>query len=367
MKKFTKFCMITALFTFIMGCLLFGIGVLFGGLRQLEHINVKAVTGIPFGFVNNSDNWSFGFWDGYWDDEWKEYWEWDSKEWKSVEKVVDGAHNSEEHGEWDTAQEEDTGVAADALRKLELEAGACKMIIEESDKDTVSIAVTGECKDHYRYRVKGGDTLMLVHKDMEYDDYGHFWNRSHPKGNTRVYLYLPENVVLDEISIDFGAGELDAGYLRAREIEIDVGAGECHFAGLEASESIELTMGAGELTTERLITKKASLDIAAGEMRIDGAQVSEEADVNLSMGNATIQGTFAGELNGECSMGQLSFVLDGAQQDYNYDVDCGFGDVWIGNKRYRDLEDDYEINNGNQSSVDVSCSMGTVHIDFTEE
>ena len=63
MKKFTKFCMITALVTFIIGVLLFGAGALFGGLRQLEHISVRAVTGIPFRFIRNGRSFSFGFFD----------------------------------------------------------------------------------------------------------------------------------------------------------------------------------------------------------------------------------------------------------------------------------------------------------------
>ena len=46
MKKFTKGCLAAALVTFMIGIVLFGVGALFGGLRQLEHINVWNRTGI---------------------------------------------------------------------------------------------------------------------------------------------------------------------------------------------------------------------------------------------------------------------------------------------------------------------------------
>ena len=76
MKKFTKGCLAAALVTFMIGIVLFGVGALFGGLRQLEHINVWNRTGIPFGFFRHGNQISFGFFD--WDDDWKEYWDWDS-------------------------------------------------------------------------------------------------------------------------------------------------------------------------------------------------------------------------------------------------------------------------------------------------
>lgn len=366
MKKFTKICMITALITFIIGCLLFGVGALFGGLRQLEHINVRAVTGIPFRFARTNSIWSFGFWDDDRDDDW----ELDTEEWKDLE-TTGLSTDAEETG---SSKEElagstkgqTTGLTADTIRKLDLEVGACKMYIEETDGQDVSIAIQGECEDHYRYRIKEGNTLLLVHKDMAYDEYETIWGRSHPKGDTKVYLYLPRDIILDEISIDFGAGKLEAGYLKARGIEIDAGAGECSFEGLEASESIEISMGAGKLTTGALITSEADLDIAAGELTVDGAQVSRSTEINVSMGNATIQGSFAGEVSADCSMGNLNFVLDGAQEDYDYEIDCGAGEVWIGNKRCSAWMDDHEIHHGIGPTLDITCAMGTVKMDFTK-
>lgn len=406
MKKFTKGCLAAALVTFMIGIVLFGVGALFGGLRQLEHINVWNRTGIPFGFFRNGNQISFGFFD--WDDDWREYWDWDSKEWKELERMETEAlaaveeledledyeafEEFEDHEEFedyeeveqfddledqaddtadngsagDHANRKSTGLTADSIRNMELEVGACKMYIKETDSREVSIAIEGECEDHYRYRIKDGNTLLLVHKDMSYDALDTIWQRSHPRGNTKLYLYLPKTAVFDEITIDFGAGKLDAGYLKAREIEINAGAGKCSFEGLEASETIELTMGAGMISTGSLTAAEAKLDIAAGELTIDDAKVSRKTEATVSMGNADLKGTFAGELEVECSMGNLKFTLEGAEQDYNYDIESGLGSVRIGDKRYNDLADDHRINNGGSTMVDISCSMGSVEVDFTK-
>lgn len=377
MKKFTKFCMITALVTFIIGVLLFGTGALFGGLRQLEHISVRAVTGIPFHFIRNGRSFSFGFFDENWDNDWKEYW--DSEDWEEVE-ALDVLEEGMDDPEWmdDQDSQKDvegdrdsvvkgqaTGLTADTLRNLELEVGACRMYIKETEDPDVSIAISGECEDHYQYRIKEGNTLQLVHEDMDYNRFGE-WNVDHPRGNTRVYLYLPKDAVLDDISIDFGAGKLDAGYLKAKEIEIAAGAGNCSFEGLEASDSIELSMGAGKITTDALVTKEAKLDIAAGDLHVNDAKVSQRTEVVVSMGNAKLKGTFAGELTADCSMGSLNVTMEGAEEDYNYDIDSGMGSVKIGSKRYGNLGSEYEIDNGSSSTIDITCAMGTVVVSFTK-
>ena len=65
-------------------------------------------------------------------------------------------------------------------------------------------------------------------------------------------------------------------------------------------------------------------------------------------------------------MGNLNFTLEGAEDDYNYDVDCGMGSVKIGSKRYNDLGDEFETDHDSSSTVSISCAMGTVNVDFTE-
>lgn len=373
MKKFTKVCLAIALATFLIGCLLGCVGVMLGGRRQLQHINVKQLTGIPFRFARNGDGAFFGFWD----DDWEEYWDWDSSEWESVEELgspentdpqspagtdMEGVQTDGDTGGISGGRE--TGLSAARLRKLEIEVGACQMYIGEASGDELSIAVTGECENHYRYRIKDGDTFMLVHKDMKSSDFDSLWKQNHPKGDTKIKLYLPKGASLDEIDIDFGAGKLESGYLKAKEIEINVGAGKCVFEGLEASESVDISLGAGEIVTEALAARKAGLDVAAGELRVNGAKVGSETQVDISMGNAVLNGVFAGELDVECGMGNLDLTLEGAESDYNYEVDCSMGSIKIGGKSYNGLAD-HEIYNGSNDMIDISCSMGTVNVNFT--
>lgn len=354
----------------------------------MERVSIERLQGIPFRFVRNGTDIFFGFWDDDWDDDWEEQWEWDSKEWKEVEAseidrleevvqeepipeaAADGEKEAEKHkSDQSSAEQMVTGQAlgltAATLRGLDLEIGACTMYIKETEEDSVSISISGECEEHYRYRIKDGNTLVLAHKDMKYDDLGHIWNRSHPKGNTKIYLYLPKGAALDEINIDFGAGILESGSLRAREIEINAGAGDCRFEGLEASESIDLDMGAGKVTVDKLTAREAELNIGVGELRVSDMEVSKEAQISVSMGNAIVNGVFTGEMDAECSMGSLDLTLKGVETDYNYELDCGMGNVTIGAKDYSGWADN-DINYGSRNTLDITCSMGNVNVMFME-
>lgn len=158
---------------------------------------------------------------------------------------------------------------------------------------------------------------------------------------------------------------MESEYLRAREIEIDAGAGDCHFDGLEASESIDITMGAGKFTANQLIARKTDLEIAAGELYVSGMRISQEAQISVSMGNAVVNGAFSGEMDVECSMGNLDLILEGKEADYNYEFDCGMGEVRIGAKDYGGWADN-ELHYGSPDTLDITSSMGNVNVMFTE-
>lgn len=384
MKKFTKICLAIALGTFLIGCLLGCVGIMLGGLRQMERVSIERLHGIPLRFVRNGSDFFFGFWDDHWDDDW-DYDDWEEIEASEIDQAEKSVHEEhvsealEEQGEENAGHKsgsdqrgteqmvtgQDLGLTAATLRGLDLEIGAGTMYIKESENDSVRLSITGECKEHYRYRIKDGNTLCLTHKDMKYDDLGRLWSGSHPKGNTKIYLYLPKEIVLDEISIDFGAGILESEYLRAREIEINAGAADCRFDGLEASDSIDIAMGAGKVTLDQLIAREMDLDIAVGELRLSGMNVSQEAQVDVSMGNAVISGVFSGEMDVECSTGNLDITLEGIVTDYNYELECGMGNVKIDATDYSGWADN-EINYGSRNILDITCGMGNVNVMFTK-
>lgn len=346
MGKFTKGCLITALVTFIIGCLICGVGALLGGFRQLDGMDIQGITGIPFHFSrygNGGIRYGFG-WDGDWEDDidWSLYDKWNRINSKDEKIELD--------------------LTADTLHNLYIELGACELHIVESSDDHVWISISGDTR-HFRYLVEDADTLRMTHKTGR-----GFWNWSTGRVNTaaKVYLYLPEGTMTDYTEIEIGAGSMESIGLQAHEMNVEVGAGVCEIDGLTSADSLELMVGAGRIDIESLTADKLNMDVGAGELHIDDAKVDMDADLELGVGNVELNGLFSGNMDIDCGMGNVTLNLHDAEEDHNYEIDCAMGNVDLGSHSYTGLADEKTISNGSSSTYEIECSMGNVNINFAK-
>lgn len=75
----------------------------------------------------------------------------------------------------------------------------------------------------------------------------------------------------------------------------------------------------------------------------------------------------AREFDLEVGAGQLDMELAGAQEDYNYDVDCAIGQIKIGDSSYSGLGVEKEITNRHaDAEVKAECAAGQIIISFEE-
>lgn len=345
MSKFTKGCLMTALVTFIIGCLLCGVGALLGGFRILRGTDIEGITGIPFRvYQHDGGGIEFGFMNYGWGDDldWSDY-----EKWNRVGKN-DG--------------EIKLGLTADTLRNLYIELGACELHIAPSKHEQAGIEVKGNTK-YFRYLVENGDTLRLVHRTGRgiWD-----WSDSRITTETKVYLYLPDGTVPDYMEIEIGAGSMESTALQAREADLDVGAGICNISDLAVTEKLEMSVGAGRITLDSLEAGELDIDVGAGELQVRGGSVQREVDLDLGMGNAELWGVFQGNMNLACGMGNVTLRLDDAEEDHNYEIDCAMGNVRVGSHSYTGLADEVSISNGSGSTYEIECSMGNVNLHFAQ-
>lgn len=331
MKKFTKVCLITALILFLIGCAMaWGFGVM-GGYRQLEQM--EQIAGIPFQFGYAGGDFRFGF---FWDEDWE-----------SGETIP-------------TGEKKQLDISAGDLKELNLWLGACNLNIEKSEDENVWIAMGGNT-DKIHYRIDGNT--------IEIEDKGTYGFRSFVRGelsqNRVVNLYLPEDIVLDTVDIEFGAGQIDSIPLTARQIDVEAGAGVCRFRKIEA-DSLNLTIGAGKMTIDRINAREADVEVGAGEFVADEMNISGYIDLNVGMGNVGLYGTIEGDMDAECGMGSLTILLTGSQEDHNYVIECAMGNTTIGDFSYGGLANEKTIPNNSSSDFDIECSMGNVIIQFEE-
>lgn len=370
LKKFTKGCLLTALVTFIIGCLICLIGWIFGGFRQLNGMDVLKITGIPFRYFNNSiTDFAFGFWDGVdetwlteegevdwdFDDDWDDEYDWDfDDDWDDdVDWMKYEGWNKIEEGERIRLD-----LTADTLRSLDIDLAVCETYIMESDDDYVWMDVKKDAS-HFRYAVEDGDTLRIVHRTTADD----MWNWRGRKPRAKLYLYLPKDMSLDNLTVEVGATFLQAMALQAHEIDIKVGAGECRIDGL-SGDSVDLMVGAGSLMTESVSAAKTDMEVGAGEIIVKNARIKQEAELELGVGNLQLSGLIAGDLELDCGMGNVTLTLEDVMSDHDYEVNCDMGNVTIGDTTYTGFQNTKKISNGSGSMYDITCNLGNVIVTF---
>ena len=132
-------------------------------------------------------------------------------------------------------------------------------------------------------------------------------------------------------------------------------------------QELEIEMGAGTVYLNRDIeTEKLSVEMGAGEFESKNPVTAREADLEIGTGSMTFADLSARKTDGECGLGELDLTLTGTQEDYNYDLECGVGNLDVGSDSYSGLGREKSISNtGADRKVDLECGMGNVSVNFS--
>lgn len=132
-------------------------------------------------------------------------------------------------------------------------------------------------------------------------------------------------------------------------------------------QELEIEMGAGTVYLNRDIeTEKLSVEMGAGEFESKNPVTAREADLEIGTGSMTFADLSARKTDGECGLGELDLTLTGTQEDYNYDLECGVGNLDVGSDSYSGLGREKSISNkGADRKLNLECGMGNVSVDFS--
>ena len=164
-----------------------------------------------------------------------------------------------------------------------------------------------------------------------------------------IHIVLPEGKIFDTIEIELAAGTVEAQLLRAKEIVLEVEAGTMEVQQLYAIEGLELNNG-------------------VGEMKLLSVQVNNVTADN-GIGSISIFGEIKGKNHIKCGIGEVDIRLRGREEiDFDYDVNCGIGEVVIGNSNHYGIgkhhkESHHEVT----SQIDyfyLDCGIGCIRLDL---
>lgn len=200
--------------------------------------------------------------------------------------------------------------------------GAKVELIEDESADRIQIICDDE---NYRcYQETDKDTLeihvrMRRNKDWSPFDTMDQWER------TAAQIIIPANVLFDQVELEVAGGVLSADRINAGRLSMEIQGGK-----------VEVLSGSvGEL----------SGDCQAGEL--------------------TYEGQIRREMDADCQAGAVRYLIEGREEDFNYEIDAAVGRVSIGGTEISSLKKESVLNNpGAAKRAEVECEAGAVEINF---
>lgn len=110
-------------------------------------------------------------------------------------------------------------------------------------------------------------------------------------------------------------------------------------------QTVDLELGAGEAEIEDLNADSVTIEVGAGKASIDNLVVNH--------------------LSAKVGTGQLQVQIFGNENDYSYDIECGIGEIQIGDSSYGGFgKTQKSIQAGSDKQIDLECGIGEIQIDF---
>lgn len=210
-------------------------------------------------------------------------------------------------------------------------------ITKSSDVSTVSVEASGDTSE---FSVKQDGTTLVI-EDQRTDTNLH-------DDSLSVTIYLPKDKEFQSVDIQSNAGSINLdSKLLADEMNLQIDGGTLYASNLTINGTITVTVGAGEVDMDQLTAENLTADIGAGELSIDTAVLKN--------------------LSANCGIGTMEMYLtDASEDDYNYNISCGLGEVVLDDETYSALSNQKVISNGSNQNISIECGVGDVELTFGE-
>ena len=219
----------------------------------------------------------------------------------------------------------------EGVKNLEIDVDHMSVYLKPSQNGKVCVG-TEDIDERANLQIyKEGNTLN-IETDLEN-------NRINQAGT--IILYLPQDVKFYEMDISVGAGSLKSELqsVHAENADVAVAAGAAEIV----MNSGQIKYGLGSVTTylTRYLNTMHGSNFASRSMHNDLVQMYLE-----------------------CGVGSATLVLHGEQEDYNYSLECGMGEVKIADGSYSGIAVEQQIDHGASKNLNIECGMGSVNVKF---
>ena len=174
--------------------------------------------------------------------------------------------------------------------------------------------------------------LTIVDEEKNYND-----------SDAMLTLYVPNDMVFDEVDITTGAAKMTVGTLSANSLKLKLGAGDVQIESLNASSDADIEGGVGQIT------------IASGTLN--------DLTLKMGMGELNLSAAVLGESDLKFGVGESNVTLIGSKDDYKVDIEKGLGSITVDGKTVTD----YGSSGNGQNHIEIEGGVGTVNLKFQEK
>ncbi len=159
----------------------------------------------------------------------------------------------------------------------------------------------------------------------------------------KITLILPKNMVLDELDIKAGIGNVLAENIKVNSLDIEGGVGNIELTGVTADE-LSYQGGVGKMAANDITVRDVDVQVGMGKVDLDG-QFTETVDIEGGVG----------EININCQKA--------SKEDYNFDIKTSVvGQVVLNGEKVPMGE--YQIDSEKEKEISVEAGIGKIEIDF---
>lgn len=236
------------------------------------------------------------------------------------------------------------------VMSLDFDISLASVQIETGDNFHVSIRNMPE--DAYKSYVQNG--TWVIREDENSDNFVNLFGLKLPIHSNmislsykddsypKIIITIPEGFHADKIKLRMDAGTIYADKLSGDNVDIEVGAGSMHVKELIANNYADMECGVGELVVDDMKAGDVNLDCGFGSIRIDGS--------------------ILGDCYAESGVGNIALNLEGNEEDYNYTIDCGIGNVILNESNYSFTANKTIRNKDAIGSFDLDCGIGQIEL-----
>lgn len=181
--------------------------------------------------------------------------------------------------------------------------------IEEIELDIIASSITIKPGTEFKItatNMKNNFTSKRKKNTLKIEEKVTWFQKSNKEG--KITITIPEDKVLDKLSVDTGAGKFTMTDIEINEFELDQGAGIIEISNSKLNTS-DIDGGAGEIEIKNSTLNNLELDAGIGKIKLEA----------IIIGNSKIN----------CGIGQIDLTLLETENDYQIKVEKGIGNIKI--------------------------------------